>query len=163
MKINLLNSKAILLVSAILVSTITFAQKEATPPPPPPKEDKGDRGDRHNDKRENIETLKIGFLTKKLDLTSEEAQKFWPVYNAYRNDVEALQKNYAGQTSADQQLDLEQKKLDLKKKYKPQFEAALGTEKLNLLYNLEHKFQEKLKEIREQRQQQRATGGRPMR
>ena len=113
--------------------------------------------------KDRIEALRIAFISQQLNLSPAEAEKFWPVYNAYRNDVEALQKNYAGQTSADQQLDLEQKKLDLKKKYKPQFEAALGTEKLNLLYNLEHKFQEKLKEIREQRQQQRATGGRPMR
>ena len=113
--------------------------------------------------KDRIEALRIAFISQQLNLSPAEAEKFWPVYNAYRNDVDALQKNYAGQTSADQQLDLEQKKLDLKKKYKPQFEAALGTEKLNQLYNLEHKFQEKLKEIREQRQQQRAAGGRQMR
>ena len=113
--------------------------------------------------KDKIEALRIAFISQQLNLSPAEAEKFWPVYNAYRNDVEALQKSYAGQTSADQQLDLEQKKLDLKKKYKPQFEAALGTGKLNQLYNLERKFQEKLKEIREQRQQQRAAGGRPMR
>ena len=32
-------------------------------------------------KREKIEVQKIAFITKQLDLTPEEAQKFWPVYN----------------------------------------------------------------------------------
>ncbi len=33
--------------------------------------------------RERIKTLKISFITSKLDLTVKEAQAFWPVYNAY--------------------------------------------------------------------------------
>ena len=109
--------------------------------------------------KDRIEALRIAFISQQLNLTPAEAEKFWPVYNAYRHDIETLQKNNGAQPTADQQLDMEQKKLDLKRKYKPQFESALGTEKLNQLYNLEHKFQEKLKEIREQRQQQR--GGQP--
>jgi hypothetical protein len=113
--------------------------------------------------KERIEALRIAFISQQLNLSPAEAEKFWPVYNAYRAEIEALQKNYPGQTSADQQLELEQKKLDLKRKYKPMFEAALGTEKLNQLFNLEHKFQEKLKEIREQRMQQRGAQGRQVR
>ena len=114
--------------------------------------------------KDKIEALRIAFISQQLNLTPEEAQKFWPVYNAYRNESESLHKNYSAQPTADQQLELEQRKLDLKKKYKPQFEAALGTEKLNQLYNLERKFQEKLKEIREQRMQQRGgPQGRPIR
>jgi hypothetical protein len=30
-----------------------------------------------------IEALKIAYLTKKLNLSPEEAQRFWPVYNNY--------------------------------------------------------------------------------
>lgn len=38
----------------------------------------------HNNKdRERIQALKISFLTEKLDLTTKEAEAFWPVYNAY--------------------------------------------------------------------------------
>ena len=114
--------------------------------------------------KDRIEALRIAFISQQLNLTPAEAEKFWPVYNAYRHDIETLQKNNGGQPTADQQLEMEQKKLDLKRKYKPQFESALGTEKLNQLFNLEHKFQEKLKEIREQRQQQRGgQPGRPVR
>ncbi|MEM6686862.1 MAG: hypothetical protein AAF617_13845 [Bacteroidota bacterium] len=33
--------------------------------------------------RDKIKKLKIAFFTENLDLTTEEAQQFWPVYNAY--------------------------------------------------------------------------------
>ncbi|GAA3598360.1 hypothetical protein GCM10022396_14520 [Flavivirga amylovorans] len=33
--------------------------------------------------REKIKALKISFITEKLDLTEQEAQKFWPIYNNY--------------------------------------------------------------------------------
>lgn len=32
---------------------------------------------------ERIENLKIAFITKELGLTKQEAQKFWPIYNAH--------------------------------------------------------------------------------
>ncbi|WP_303316024.1 sensor of ECF-type sigma factor [Flavivirga abyssicola] len=37
----------------------------------------------HN--RGKIKTLKVSFITERLDLTEQEAQKFWPVYNNYDN------------------------------------------------------------------------------
>lgn len=36
----------------------------------------------HKD-RERIKALKVSFITEKLDLTTKEAQAFWPIYNAY--------------------------------------------------------------------------------
>ncbi|MFI1743742.1 sensor of ECF-type sigma factor [Thalassobellus sediminis] len=33
--------------------------------------------------REKIKALKVSFITEKLDLTAQEAQQFWPIYNAY--------------------------------------------------------------------------------
>ena len=34
-------------------------------------------------KREKIKALKIAYITKDLNLSSSEAEKFWPIYNAY--------------------------------------------------------------------------------
>ena len=40
------------------------------------------QGEENNkEKDEKIEALKVGFITKELNLTSTEAEKFWPVYN----------------------------------------------------------------------------------
>ena len=36
-----------------------------------------------DEKREKIKAYKVSFLTTELELTSSEAQKFWPIYSAY--------------------------------------------------------------------------------
>lgn len=35
------------------------------------------------EKKEQIKTLKVAFLTTELDLTTREAEKFWPIYNTF--------------------------------------------------------------------------------
>lgn len=42
---------------------------------------------RHSEK---IKAMKVGFITEKLNLTETEAQKFWPIYNAYDEKVTKL-------------------------------------------------------------------------
>ncbi|MBJ7881816.1 hypothetical protein [Gelidibacter salicanalis] len=39
----------------------------------------------HSEKREKIKSLKVAFITERLGLTETEAQKFWPIYNAYES------------------------------------------------------------------------------
>ena len=39
----------------------------------------------HHEKREKIKALKVAFITERLALTETEAQKFWPIYNAYES------------------------------------------------------------------------------
>jgi hypothetical protein len=46
-----------------------------------------------NPNREKLDAYKIGFFTKKLNLTSDEAQKFWPAYNEYQKQRIALQQD----------------------------------------------------------------------
>lgn len=135
-----------IMIVAILLAGM-FAVNAQAPQPPQGQGDKG----------EKIEALRIAFITQQLNLTPTEAQKFWPIYNQFNADMKTLRQNFKmdtkGQLTAEQQLDLEQKKLDLKKKYKGQYEAAIGKDKVNQLYNLEKQFRDKLKEMRDQRQQ----------
>jgi hypothetical protein len=44
-----------------------------------------------NPNLEKLNNYKIGFLTKKLNLSSEEAEKFWPVYNEYQGQRNLIQ------------------------------------------------------------------------
>lgn len=37
----------------------------------------------YKERREKVKALKVAFITEKLELTTEEAQKFWPIYNAF--------------------------------------------------------------------------------
>jgi len=44
-----------------------------------------------NPNRENLNSYKIGFFTKRLNLTPAEAEIFWPVYNEYQDQKSRLQ------------------------------------------------------------------------
>ncbi|PAM94886.1 sensor of ECF-type sigma factor [Flavobacterium sp. IR1] len=41
------------------------------------------QSDKTDEKREKIKAYKVSFLTTELELNSTEAEKFWPIYNAY--------------------------------------------------------------------------------
>lgn len=92
----------------------------------------GNRGGR----TEKVDALKIAFLTQKLELTSAEAEKFWPVYNQYEDEIQSVRK----ENRNGDMLDGEQKLLDTRKKYKGSFEKILGPQKLNTLYSAEKEF-----------------------
>jgi hypothetical protein len=40
---------------------------------------------------DKLNAYKVGFFTKKLNLTSQEAEKFWPVYNEYQKQKNQIQ------------------------------------------------------------------------
>ncbi len=42
--------------------------------------------------QERIRTLKVAFITERLGLTPEEAQSFWPVYNAHDQTLQKLRR-----------------------------------------------------------------------
>jgi hypothetical protein len=41
------------------------------------------QSDKIDEKREKIKAFKVSFLTTELELTSNEAEKFWPIYNDF--------------------------------------------------------------------------------
>ncbi|MFM2370043.1 MAG: hypothetical protein RL619_2364 [Bacteroidota bacterium] len=61
-----MNIKNILLILLLLFSFNFYAQ-----------------GERMKEKKEQIKALKVAFLTTELDLTTSEAEKFWPLYNTF--------------------------------------------------------------------------------
>lgn len=40
--------------------------------------------------RNRIKTLKVAFITERIDLTSKEAQQFWPIYNEHEERMENI-------------------------------------------------------------------------
>lgn len=104
--------------------------------------------ERNGQRAEKIQALKIAFITQKLKLTSSEAEKFWPVYNQYENEIKDLRTNNDGNV-----IENEQKLLDIRKKYKPSFEKILGPQRLNDLFNAERDFRNLLiKRLKNQRE-----------
>lgn len=48
------------------------------------------------EKKEQIKTLKVAFITEQLQLTSDEAEKFWPIYNTFDDKQFELRKEKMG-------------------------------------------------------------------
>lgn len=89
------------------------------------------------DKHEKIQALKIAFLTQKLELTTEEAQKFWPLFNRYEIDLRQIWRDNKQGTD---ELAKEEQILNVKKKYRAEFNKVIGQPKTTVLFNSEREF-----------------------
>ncbi|MBC8054531.1 MAG: hypothetical protein H7Y13_15835 [Sphingobacteriaceae bacterium] len=100
----------------------------------------------------NIESVRAAFITQKLDLSPEESQKFWPVYNNYRNDMRELaikrnQQRKAFKQSATTPVDdlsIETEMLEIKKRYRQEFVKVLPRQKAAMVYPAEREFMQQL-------------------
>jgi hypothetical protein len=129
-----------LYISILFLFTVVCASAQTDPPV-------------ENQKMQNIEALKIAFISRQLELTPDEAQRFWPVYNQYSNDIHVVVKN-------DQDvLDRDQKILDIRKSYKDQFIKIIGPDRTNRLFEAEGKFRQLLIQAIQRRQAMRQGGG----
>jgi hypothetical protein len=103
-----------------------------------------------------IESLKIAYITQKLNLSTAEAEKFWPVYNKYMEEIRGARQSYRLDKD---EIKLEENILNIRKKYSVDFNKALSPEKVNLFFRSEKEFaaivQKTLIERRQQRMQQR--------
>lgn len=108
--------------------------------------------------RERIEARKVAYITDRLDLTPEEAQKFWPVYNKHEEAVEA-ERGSLWETPPPRESDLtdeeatafiekmekhEQKMLDLKINFHKELKEVISPKKIVLLIQTEKRFREEL-------------------
>jgi Skp family chaperone for outer membrane proteins len=99
-----------------------------------------------------IEALKIAYITQKLNLSTEEAQRFWPIYNQYMVEIRNARQSY--QVDKDE-LKLEETTLNIRKRYSPDFEKALSSVKVNLFYRSEKEFGNLVRKEWQERRQQR--------
>lgn len=104
-------------------------------------------------KAQQIETLKIAFISNRLALTPEEAQKFWPVFNQYSIEFKQLRKEYNGLPDKDE-LKWEEAQLNLRKKYKPEFLKCIPQQKFDKMLRVEKEWKEKVKQELQRRQNQ---------
>lgn len=83
-----------------------------------------------------IQAMELAFITKELNLNPAEAQKFWPIFNQYRNDLKiaAQAKEYKDN------LDRQQKMLDVRKQYRDDFEKVISHERANKVFGAEDEF-----------------------
>ena len=127
------------------------------------------------EKREEIESMKIAFITQRLDLTPEDSQRFWPVYNELDGELDAMRKRHRSgmkefESSFDELSDdrideflqerfsHRQEELDLRKKYHARFKEVLSMKQVAKLYKAEEDFKRELLKMLRKREQQGRRG-----
>lgn len=139
--------KKLNLIVAVLISTIAFAQPED-----------------FKKKKEKMDAMRIAFITEEVELTSEEAQVFWPIFNEMSEKEHALKKDIMesmmkyrkeGKDIDDipekelevfmtKKLQNEKTLAQIKQDYHSKFIEVLGVRKTAKLYMSEMHFQRKL-------------------
>ncbi len=110
--------------------------------------------------RAQLESAYIAFITTELQLTPEESQRFWPVYNEYKDKRRAIKQNHRAlkgkvDLMSDAELenyltanfDHEQDQLDLKRDYFNKLRGVLPIRKIAKLNQAENKFKRRVLEM----------------
>ncbi len=145
--------KYIIIIALFSMSTLLYAQKKP---------------------RERIRTFKIAYITEQLNLTSTEAQQFWPIYNAHEEKKRALKKQERKKMIAlqesttidqlnekqtsdfiDSYLALEIQKTDAKSKMITALKTVISNQKIIRLLKAEAEFKRKLMQKLRERNKQR--------
>lgn len=131
-----------------------------------------------NTNLEKLNNYKIAFFTKKLNLTSAEAEKFWPVYNDYQTQRNQIQVeklkinrdfNLNGNALSDARLEeMGDKYIDcivresnLAVEFHKRIKEVLSPTKVILYYQAENQYKiQLLNELQTAKQQQRVRPGR---
>ena len=121
--------------------------------------------------REKVKAQKVAFITQRLNLSVEEAQQFWPIYNAYEESVENTRKSdlkgvreamrkgnlteEEAQKILDQFMAVEDKLHEMKKELVKNLRNVIAPQKIIQLKVSEEAFNKellnRLKEMRKQR------------
>ena len=156
-----LNNRLTILIAALLLSFSLSAQAQPG---------RGGGGNRQ-DRVARVESARIAFITDRLALTPQQAEKFWPVYNQYTGEVRTLRKQNRDQRGGqpnidgkgddqarqqlDDELDQQQAMLDLRRRYNAAFLKVISAAQVASLYEAERDFRKQL----QQRMQERRQGG----
>jgi len=95
-----------------------------------------------------IQAMELAFITKELNLNPQEAQKFWPVFNQYRNDL----KQVAQGKQYKDNLDRQQKMLDVRMKYRDDFSKVVSQERASKVFGAEDEFKSLVRKEFQKRQ-----------
>ena len=120
--------------------------------------------------KERMEAQRAAFITQRLNLTPEEAQQFWPIYNQLTEKLQQIRNadkdekkplDEVTDTEAEKiiatSFDKESRELELKKEYFQRLKKVISIKKIAKLYRVEREFKgelvKRLNEFREAKKQ----------
>ena len=113
------------------------------------------------EKMQRTQEIKEAYITKKLDLTQEQKEKFVPVFNQFQAEMLEAQMNLKqirnnplpnGQEQADRDDAAAQKLVDIRKRYRGEFLKVIPPDKVYLIPKYEQEFNaEALQQLKDKR------------
>ena len=103
-----------------------------------------------------LQAQRIAFITERMNLTPEEAQQFWPLYNQFNENLKQIRQAYqltkVGEDATDDQVekfllsgfDKDQKEIELKKDYYLRLKKILNVRKIQKLFRAEVEFRQEV-------------------
>ncbi|TGD79575.1 hypothetical protein [Hymenobacter wooponensis] len=120
----------------------------------------------HQDRLNQLENAKIAYLTDKISLTQDQAQKFWPVYNDFTTKRRELNRQMRQlrttspdgltdqqiKTNLDQAMAMREQEVKLERDYFNKFQKILSIRQVGKLYSAERDFtREVIKRVADRR------------
>jgi hypothetical protein len=104
------------------------------------------------DDANRVEVVKMAYITRELNLTPQEAQNFWPVYNNYVNEIKQ-----ARAQNPNDEVAFEKRVVEIKEHYQGNFKKVLGNnnQRVNKVYTTDKQFNNTLRNELKNRQQNR--------
>jgi hypothetical protein len=106
-------------------------------------QDFDDEGGISSSALDRVQAQRVAFITEKIDMTSKEAEKFWPVFNEYEREERKIRKRYQqgirriidmsdeeARKFLEDRFDMEQELLDLKRQYFLRLAGIISPRKL---------------------------------
>lgn len=101
--------------------------------------------------REQIQAMKIAYITEKVGLTPSESERFWPVYNEYwkeRRDLahrkrdlfKKIEQSVVTRAALDEMFEIETSETALLRRYNERFLTILSTDKTAKMFVAEESF-----------------------
>ena len=128
----------------------------------------GQNEDRADRMKEKMKAQRVAFITSELELTEAESQKFWPIFNSYRSEIDELKaqnvkpsKNMTDKEAEDMMYSLlenRSKEIEIQKKYIQKLKAAIPPRKIAIPFRIEKEFKEKIISNMKERRMQRKAG-----
>jgi hypothetical protein len=119
--------------------------------------------------RDKIQAARVAYITDQLQLTPQEAEKFWPIYREFaerrkvlRQQLKQAKQNPSpdqnqeqnSQAALDAQFKIKQQELDLEKDYSGRLLKVISAQKLRTLPDAERRFRQMILDQIQRRQMQ---------
>jgi hypothetical protein len=106
-----------------------------------------------DDKNGKLQQKMTEYVQNRLGLSKGEAEKFSPMFLDYFHELRRTNKEFRGD-----RLVLQQKVVELRLRYRDQFRPVIGEKRSNEVFTYEKEFVDQLREIRNERLQNRLEG-----